>query len=101
MMLPTRASRIGLAILVCFGLAAVAAPAFTRLTGQNPYDSVVPAGLIPPTGPGPSHPLGTDSLGRDLLARLLYGARISLCVGFLAEALALLPAFLIGGVAGF
>jgi peptide/nickel transport system permease protein len=100
MMLPTRASRFGLAILVFFGLAAAAAPALMHLTGQNPYDSVVPAGLIPPTAPSPSHPLGTDSLGRDLLARLLYGARISLCVGVLAEGLALLAALLIGGLSG-
>ncbi|MCI0657295.1 MAG: ABC transporter permease, partial [Acidobacteria bacterium] len=70
MTLPTRASRIGLAIVICFALAAIFAPTLARLWGQNPYEPVVPVGVIPPTAPGPSHPLGTDSLGRDLLARL-------------------------------
>ncbi|PYQ10728.1 MAG: peptide ABC transporter permease [Acidobacteria bacterium] len=93
-------SRIGLAIVILFTLAAIFAPALTHLLGQNPYDPVVPAGVIPPTPPGPSHPLGTDSLGRDLLARLLYGARISLSVGVMAEGVALLLGLLIGGAAG-
>src|SRR6185436_20466533 len=101
MTLPTRASRIGLAIVICFALAAIFAPALTHLWGQNPYEPVVPTGVIPPTAPDPTHPLGTDSLGRDLLARLLYGARISLGVGVLAESLALALGLLVGGIAGF
>src|SRR2546422_8271092 len=100
MTLPTGVSRIGLAIVILFTLAAIFAPALTPLLGQNPYDPVVPAGVIPPTPPGPSHPLGTDSLGRDLLARLLYGARISMSVGVMAEGVALLLGLLIGGAAG-
>jgi len=101
MMLPTRASRIGLILVLLFVLAAVLAPFLARLAGQNPYDPTVPRGVVPPTAPGPSHPLGTDSLGRDMLARLLYGARISLSIGVLAEVLALLLGLLIGGIAGF
>src|SRR5258705_14024404 len=101
MTLPTRASRIGLAIVISFALAAIFAPALTHLWGQNPYEPVVPPGVIPPTAPDPAHPLGTDSLGRDLLARLLYGARISLAVGVLAEGLALALGLLVGGIAGF
>ena len=101
MTLPSRASRIGLAIVIAFTLAAIFAPALTRLWGQNPYEPVIPAGRIPPTAPDPEHPLGTDSLGRDLLARLLYGARISLSVGVLAEGLALALGLLVGGIAGF
>ena len=101
MTLPTRASRIGLLLVVLYLLAAIFAPGLTRLLGQDPYDPVVPSGIIPPTAPDPQHPLGTDSLGRDLLARLLYGARISLSVGVLAEAVALLLGLFIGGVAGF
>src|SRR2546427_1986214 len=100
MTLPTGVSRIGLAIVILFTLAAIFAPALTHLLGQNPYDPVVPAGVIPPTPPGPSHPLGTDSLGRDLLARLLYGARISMSVGVMAEGVALLLGLLIGGAGG-
>ncbi|HEV8375266.1 MAG TPA: ABC transporter permease [Candidatus Polarisedimenticolia bacterium] len=101
MMLPTRASRIGLAIVILFVLVAVFAPGLSRLMGQNPYDPVVPLGTIPPTAPGGSHLLGTDSLGRDILSRILYGSRVSLCVGILAEAVALLLGMSIGGLAGF
>jgi ABC-type dipeptide/oligopeptide/nickel transport system permease subunit len=101
MMLPTRASRIGLAIVIFFGLVALFAPSLTHLLGQDPYDPVVPLGTIPPTPPGGSHLLGTDSLGRDLLSRVIYGSRISLAVGILAETVALVLGLLIGGLAGF
>lgn len=53
--------------------------------------------LLPP---GRSHLLGTDALGRDLLARLIHGARSSLLVGFGATAIALLLGGVLGGVAG-
>lgn len=47
------------------------------------------------------HPLGTDSLGRDVLARLIWGGRVSLAVGFASVALAVLVGTLAGGVAGY
>ena len=53
------------------------------------------------TGPSATYPLGTDQLGRDVLSRLVYGARTSLGVGFAATLLSTLVALLIGGVAGF
>ena len=52
-------------------------------------------------GPSSVHPLGTDHIGRDLFSRLLYGARVSLGVGFAATTLSVLVSLLIGGVAGF
>jgi oligopeptide transport system permease protein len=51
-------------------------------------------------GPGAAHWLGTDSLGRDLLTRVLYGGRISLAVGFVGALVGLLIGVAVGGVAG-
>jgi peptide/nickel transport system permease protein len=52
-------------------------------------------------GPSPTHPLGTDDLGQDLLARVLYGGRISLAVGVVATLIALSLGVLIGTFAGY
>jgi peptide/nickel transport system permease protein len=51
-------------------------------------------------GPSAAHPLGTDDLGQDLLARLLYGGRISLAVGLAAMSVAVAGGTFIGAVAG-
>ena len=51
-------------------------------------------------GPSWAHPLGTDYLGQDLLARILYGGRISLAVGFAAMAVAIFVGVLVGAIAG-
>lgn len=53
------------------------------------------------TPPSESHPLGTDDLGRDVLARMVFGARISLSVGFVAESIAIGIGLLIGLLAGY
>lgn len=55
-------------------------------------------GVSPPSG---QHWLGTDIYGRDLLTRLMYGSRISLLVGFVATAVALIIGVLWGAIAGF
>ena len=52
-------------------------------------------------GPSSTYPLGTDHIGRDVLSRLLYGARVSLGVGFVATTLSVVVSLLIGWVAGF
>ena len=51
-------------------------------------------------GPSANHPFGTDDLGQDLLARMIYGGRISLAVGFAAMVIATLVGVLVGAVAG-
>ncbi len=55
------------------------------------------ARLAPPSW---QHPLGTDDLGRDLLARVLYGGRISLAVGFAAMVVAIVVGVAVGAIAG-
>jgi peptide/nickel transport system permease protein len=51
--------------------------------------------------PGRGHLLGTDDLGRDILARMIHGARVSLTVGFFATAIALVIGSLLGALAGY
>ena len=51
-------------------------------------------------GPSLSHPLGTDDLGQDLLARMIYGGRISMSVGIAAMLVALIVGIVIGAIAG-
>lgn len=51
--------------------------------------------------PGRDHLLGTDDLGRDIVARMIYGARVSLTVGFFATAIALVVGSILGALAGY
>jgi len=66
--------------------------------GPSPEFIDVSLRLMPP---GAAHWLGTDDLGRDVLARILYGARISLLVGFVAVGIATLIGILFGALAGY
>ena len=58
----------------------------------------LPARLAPPTG---THYLGTDDLGRDVLSRMIHGARVSLTVGLFATMIALVVGSLFGAIAGY
>jgi len=87
---------LGLLIATLVLLAAVAAPI---LVAQDPVQTDFAAGLRPPGTPG--HPLGTDQLGRDLLARVLYGARVALFIGLCCVVLTALVGGLLGLLAGF
>jgi peptide/nickel transport system permease protein len=67
----------------------------------SPYDpSAVDTGIIlrPPTA---GHWLGTDELGRDVLSRMIYGARISLMVGFVSIGIATVIGVIIGAISGY
>ena len=66
-----------------------------------PYDYAYQDLDLGPVGPSPEHLLGTDTLGRDLLTRMMYGSRISLMVGFLATSVALVIGVTWVAVAGF
>ncbi|HEY3232484.1 MAG TPA: nickel transporter permease [Roseiflexaceae bacterium] len=86
---------VALVILLLFLLAALFAP---LLSPNDPVAQNVSAGLLPPA---PEHLLGTDKLGREMLSRILYGARISLIVGLLVVAIASTLGTLLGLVAGY
>jgi oligopeptide transport system permease protein len=90
-----RLAMLGLSILLGFALASAFAPWIT----SHAYDTTnLPYGAKAPTW---AHPLGTDELGRDLLTRTLYGARISFAVGILATAVSLTIGVTYGAIAGF
>jgi peptide/nickel transport system permease protein len=91
---------ISITLLVLLALAAILAP----LLAPHPPLQTYPEGLAAngaPIGPGHGFPLGTDPNGRDVLARLLYGARVSLVIGILANGLATVLGVLVGLVAGY
>lgn len=85
----------GILIILFFTLLAIFAPVI------SPHDpSGIDSGnmLIPPSG---KHLFGTDSLGRDLFSRMVYGARISLSVGLIAVGIATVIGLILGAVAGY
>lgn len=86
---------IGLVILAVVVLSAIFAPYLTPYepTHQDLLHRVVP--------PNFEHLLGTDHLGRDVLTRLLYGARISLFTGFVSVGIGLLLGMIVGLTAGY
>ncbi len=90
-----RSGAIGLAIVSLFVLVAVLAPFIA------PHDPNVVALEQRLQSPSMSHLLGTDSLGRDVLSRLIYGARVSLLVGVLPALLSMVIGVVAGVVAGY
>ena len=96
---------ISIIVILLVAIAAIIAPVFASLTGHAvaqtfPNQGETSAGL--PVSPG-THGflLGTDSVGRDLLVRILYGARISLFVGVLTTLIATVAGVAIGLIAGY
>jgi len=87
---------IGLAIIVVVVLAAIAAP---YLYEDSPW-MMVAAPLIKPFT-DPAYPFGTDMLGRDITAGLVWGARVSLMIGLLSTGVALLFGVVVGATAGY
>ena len=85
----------GLGIVVFFIMIAIFAP---MIAPYNPGQIDIENILTPPSS---SHIFGTDSLGRDLFSRMVYGARISLMVGFIAVGIAGLIGIALGAIAGY
>ncbi|MCO8245140.1 MULTISPECIES: ABC transporter permease [unclassified Haladaptatus] len=118
-------AKIGLVLVIAVILVAVFAP---FIAPHNPYNQNLDDSKLPPLGfskqttqtsskmvdgqvkivnntsyvkAQPSHPLGTDQLGRDILSRVIYGARTSLLVGIFGTLLAMLIGVTVGLVAGY
>ena len=100
-LLKSKAGIAGVIITGGFALVALLGPWIPFVA--DPAEQSLPDRLKPPVGWGGTwaHPLGTDQLGRDLLARLIDGARISLLVGLAAVGIAALIGTLLGLVAGY
>jgi peptide/nickel transport system permease protein len=92
-----RSAAVGLVLVAAFVLAALLAPLLA------PYDPIQIGDLsnLGFRSPGPTHWLGTDQFGRDMLSRTLYGARISLWIALLAATLAVGLGTLVGLSAGY
>lgn len=90
-----RLALAGLVLILIFLLMAVFAP---LIAPYDPYRIDENAVLSPPSA---EHPLGTDSFGRDVLSRMVYGARISFKVGLISVGIALAAGVLIGAAAGY
>ena len=94
-LLKNRAAMFGVFILISLIILAILAPVIS----PYPYDyQNLELGASPPSS---AYLLGTDTLGRDLLSRLLYGSRVSLMVGFVATAVALVIGVTWGIVSGY
>lgn len=93
----TPSGRRGLLLVAGVVLAALLAP---YLAPHDPVRQIDPVGgaHLPP---GPGHPLGTDRLGRDVLSRVLFGARVTLAAAVPAVAVSVTLGAAVGGVAGY
>lgn len=87
---------VGVILLVSVGLTAAVGPYFL------PYGPVAqPQESASFEGPSPDHPFGTDKLGRDVLARVVHGARVSLGIGFAAVVIGVAAGTLLGVVSAY
>ena len=86
---------VGLAVVAALAGVALLAP---WLAPRDPYHGALPYGLRPPSA---AYLFGTDSQGRDVLSRVLFGARLSLAVGLGSQAIALAVGLALGLAAGY
>ena len=90
-----RAAALGLVVLAVLATCAVLAP------WLSPADPIKTAPREALREPGPGHAFGTDQYGRDVLSRVLHGARISLVVGLVSVSIALVLGLPVGLAAGY
>jgi len=90
-----RLAMAGLVVVLILLVVALAAPLFCP---HDPNAIDVEAILLPPS---PSHPFGTDELGRDVFSRMVMGSRVSLEVGLVSAGVATVIGVILGALAGF
>src|SRR5262245_48884268 len=87
--------KLGLTIIIVIGLVAVLGPVII------PFDPATQDLALRLTGPSATHPFGLDELGRDILARVAAGARISFLVGLTVVTVSAAFGTILGSVAGY
>ena len=91
-------------VVVLLVLVAVFAPVIAKIIGHGPYVQDRVNGLSPngiPRGPSKDALLGYDAIGRDILVRIAYGARVSLIIGIVSTSIALFIGVIVGMFAGY
>jgi len=99
-----RLALVSLGFIVLLLVVAIAAPLIVELLGlPGPYvqNLNLTDQFGSPLGPSGAHPFGVDQLGQDVMARVIYGARVSLVVGILGTAVATVIGVFVGVIAGF
>jgi peptide/nickel transport system permease protein len=95
------ASAIFIVLLILAAVLAHPIVSLLGLPGPNQQNTNLLNAFGQPTGPSSAHPFGVDPLGRDLLARVIYGSRVSLEVAFIATGFAVLIGVVVGVLAGY
>jgi peptide/nickel transport system permease protein len=93
-----RVALVGAAIVLLLLMVAAAAPLLSPFNPAKQQRDGLRQGQ--PLPPGGKYPLGTDQMGRDMLSRLIFGARVSLLVGILGNGIAVVIGMLIGSASG-
>ncbi len=101
-LLKNKLAVFGLVVVVLMAIAVIIGPAIIRWTTGFTYDSIPSDGnLVKSFPPSMLHPMGTDDAGRDILARVLQGGRISLMVGIISTIVSLIVGVSWGATAGY
>jgi peptide/nickel transport system permease protein len=99
-----RVAMVALGVIAALVLVALFAPLIVKLAGApgpNVQSSKAVDAFGTPLGPSAGHVFGVDTLGRDVFSRTLYGARVSLLVGILGTAIAVVLGVVVGLIAGY
>ena len=101
-LLKNKLAVFGLAVVALMTIAVIIGPAIIKWTTGYTYDFIPPDGdYIKSFPPSLQHPMGTDDSGRDILARVLQGGRISLMVGVISTIVSLIVGVSYGATAGY